>query len=281
MPKTPEFVKDPRGLISDLFRGVDPSVLDDNERLERIQKNCQEQQNPFACYFTLLLGADPKITWRHQTVEHFGVVDLSYNDVFTLVHPSWLLSYMYYGRAMYELAHQHPEFVSAAGASAASLVPLRHKSGKYYWYHQISVSVALDGPQLAAHLNYYHQGLIYEAQLPSIPVLTTNGEANLLLMQKLAALGRAFLPSLLREYLSESQIKFMLAYRKILTDFPEGEPSQRQLLEQIVEVGSIENLNKIKQRIKKSAQTYYQHPGLSSARALGTWLNRYFPLAYP
>ncbi|MEM9528692.1 MAG: hypothetical protein AAGA31_18910, partial [Bacteroidota bacterium] len=76
MPNSSDFFNDPRSLISDLFRGVDPSVLSNNQRLERIQQNCQEQRNPFACYFTLLLGAEPKITWRHQTAEHFGLVDL-------------------------------------------------------------------------------------------------------------------------------------------------------------------------------------------------------------
>lgn len=264
-------------IISDFYRGIDSNVIKGNDYLERIQRNCVEQTNPFACYFTLLLGEKPEITWRHNTGKHFGIVDLQYEDVFGLVHPAWLFAYINFARAMYEVAYTHPELIMEKGASAGSLVPLRHRSGEHYWYHQISVRVANDGAQLAAHLNYYHQSTVYTGQLPAMPTLTTFGEQNPILTAALNRCAQEFLPDFLAEFLSEAQVSFILQYRKII--IAEGKkPVQRELLILIDGVDTIDNLSKIKQRIKKSLSDHFQHPSLNSAHSLAIWLNRYFPL---
>ncbi len=265
-------------IISDFYRGVDSSVIKGNDYLEKIQRNCVEQTNPFACYFTLLLGEKPEITWRHNTGKHFGIVDLQYEDVFRLVHPSWRFAYINFARAMYEVAYNHPESVIKKGASAGSLVPLRHRSGEYYWYHQISVRAANDGDQLAAHLNYYHQSTVYNGQLPAMPTLTTFGEQDPLLTIELNKLSLEFLPAFLGEFLQEAQVNFILQYRKIIASGVSKKFIQSELLNQVAGVDTIDNLNKIKHRIKKKVTDYFKHPSLNSAHSLAIWLNRYFPL---
>jgi hypothetical protein len=265
-------------IISDFYRDIDSDVIKGNDYLERVQRNCVEQTNPFACYFTLLLGEKPEITWRYNTGQHFGIVDLQYEDVFDLVHPAWLFSYMNFARSMYEIAYTYPELIMKKGASAASLVPLRHRSGEYYWYHQISVRVANDGNQLAAHLNYYHQSTVYTGQLPAMPTLTTFGEQNIMMTSDLNKLSLRFLPGFLAEFLAEAQVNFMLQYRKVIAANGGKKIVQRELLNHIDGVDTIDNLNKIKQRIKKSLVAHFQHPSLDSAHSLAIWLNRYFPL---
>lgn len=265
-------------IVSDFYRGIDPNVIKDNEYLKRIQRNCVEQTNPFACYLTLLLGEEPKITWRHNTGNHFGIVDLQYKEIFELVHPAWLYAYVNYARAMYEVAYNHPDLSLQEGGAAGSLIPLRHRSGEYYWYHQISVRVANDGNKLAAHLNYYHQSTTYGGQLPTMPTISTSGEPNAPLTRELSMLAVKFLPGFLQEFLTDSQVDFMLRYRKIISAKDDKKTGQRELLTQMDGVKTIENLNKIKQRIRQNLATHFQHPALESAYELGIWLNRYFPL---
>lgn len=269
---------DLNSIISDFYRDIDPNILNGNESLERIQQNCVEQANPFACYFTLLLGETPEITWRHNINRHFGIIDLRYEDVFTLIHPAWLFAYINYARAMYKVARNHPELSLAAGVSAGSLIPMRHHSGEYYWYHQISVKVADDGPNMAAHLNYYHQSTSYEGQLPNLPSLTTSGEPNHSLIAELSGYALEFLPDFLGEFLSKSQVRFVLQYRKLISDKADAKRDQKKLLAQIDGVDTVENLNKIKQRIRQKLTSHFQHPSLDSVYGLAIWLNRYFPL---
>lgn len=264
--------------IPDIYRGISPDVIKDNDYLEKIQRNCVEQSNPFVCFITLLLAENPEITWRHNTGQHFGIVDLQYEDFFDLIHPAWLFVYMNYGRAMYEVAYRNPELVMENSAAAGSLVPLRHRSGTYYWYHQISIRVANDGTKLAAHLNYYHQSTTYTGQLPTMPTFTTAGENNPVLTAELNKLALTFLPDFLGEFLPESQVNFMLQHRKIIFAAGGQKPTQRQLLEQLPDIKSGENLNKIKHRIGKNLKTHFKHPSLDSAYGLSVMLNRYFPL---
>jgi len=273
--------KDPlalKSIISEFFRDVDFSVVKENNQLKQMQANCVEQTNPFACYFTLVLGHEPKITWRHNTGGHFGIVDLQYEDIFRLVHPAWLFTYVSFAKAIYEVAYAYPELIMTKGASAGSLVPLRHRSGKYYWYHQISVRAANVEDKLAAHLNYYHRSTVYAGQLPTMPVLTTFGEENPILTKSLNRLSLEFLPDFLADFLQEAQVKFILQYREIIASRAGKKIIQRELLKQLDGVDTIDNLNKIKQRIKKNLIAYFQHPSLNSAHNLAIWLNRYFPL---
>ncbi|MFK8161896.1 MAG: hypothetical protein AB8H12_05475 [Lewinella sp.] len=265
-------------IISDLYSGINPDVIKNNEYLERIQRNCVEQTNPFTCYFTLLLGENPKITWRHNTGRHFGMVNLQYEDVFKLVHPAWLFAYVCYAKAMYEIAHKFSPVMTMDGAAAGSLIPMLHRSGEYFWYHQISVRVASDGDLVAAHLNYYHQSSTYTSQLPNMPQLTTSGEPNKMLTVELAKLATEFLPDFLLQFLSETQVAFMLHYREIIHIRSDDKITQGDLLELIDGVDTIDNLNKIKHRIKKSTMAHFKHPALSSAHGLGVWLNKYFPI---
>ncbi len=267
------------GLITDLFSGIDPSVVDNNEYLKRIQENCQRQQNPFSCYLTLLLGDKPKVIWRHNTAAHFGLMNIQYEDVFSLIHPAWLFAYVSYARAMYKLTMTYPEFVNAEGASAASLIPMRHRSGKYYWYHQVSIRAAQDRGQLAAHLNYYHQSTEYGNQLPSMPKLTTKGMLNPQMMAALNKEGQDLAGPFMAEFLSECQVNFMLLYRKLIHQSGGRKVSQGDILKQIPHLVNIENLNKYKQRVRLSARDYFKHPMIDSAYALAKLLNQYFPLA--
>ncbi|TXF88315.1 hypothetical protein FUA23_15150 [Neolewinella aurantiaca] len=277
MPSKDTHQLDFNRIISDIFPDIDPTVVKDNDYLHKIQRNCMEQANPFACYFTLLLGSEPRITWRHNTARHFGILDLQYEEVFTLIHPSWLFAYVNYAKAMYQVALSSPELVQE-GASAGSLIPMRHRSGDYYWYHQISVKVANDGPLLAAHVNYYHQSSVYGGQLPDMPKLTTSGEVNKELSKKLNVLALEFLPDFLAEFLSDVQIKFILEYRQIIADLGNKNIPQRTLMSQLETIDTLENLSKVKQRIKQNTIAHFQHPLLNSARSLALWLNRYFPL---
>ncbi|SEP61560.1 hypothetical protein [Neolewinella agarilytica] len=267
------------GLISDLFSGIDPSVVDDNEYLQRIQENCQRQQNPFSCYLTLLLGEKPKVVWRHNTAAHFGLMNMQFEDIFTLVHPAWLFSYISYARAMYKLAAVYPELVNTEGASAASLIPMRHRSGKYYWYHQVSIRAAHDRGRLAAHLNYYHQSVEYGNQLPSMPKLTTKGMINPTMMAALKKEAENLAGPFMAEFLSDCQVKFMLEYRKLIHRNGGRKVSQGAILEQIPQLVNIENLNKYKQRVRLSARDYFKHPLIDSAYSLAKLLNQYYPLA--
>ena len=269
---------DLNSIVPDFFRGIDPSIVKENDSLERMQRNCVEQTNPFACYFTLLLGEKPEITWRHNTGKHFGITDLRFEDIFSLIHPAWLFTYINFAKAMYEVASLYPNLIMKPGASAGSLVPLRHRSGKYYWYHQVSVCVCDDGLKLAAHLNYYHQSTVYTGQLPTMPTLTTSGEANPLLGSALNKLSLEFLPNFLAEFLSGAQVNFILQYREIISTHTGGKVPASEILDLVDGVDTIDNLNKLKQRIKNRLKGHFQHPLLNSTERLAIWLNRYFPL---
>lgn len=268
---------DLNSIALDFYREIDSAVVENNDYLKQMQRNCMEQANPFACYFTVLLGKRPEITWRHNTGKHFGIVDLKYKDAFSLVHPSWLFSHLNFTRMMYEIVSKHPQKIGT-GAAASILIPLLHRSGKYYWYHQISVRVANDGDKMAAHLNYYHRSTVYTGQLPSMPVLTTFGEEDPVLTSELNRLSLEFLPGFLAQFLSEAQVSFMLQYRKIIAAGIGEKFIQSEILDQVDGVRTVNNLNKIKHRIKKNVIDHFQHPSLNSAESLAIWLNRYFPL---
>lgn len=278
MKQKKHFHADTCELITDIFSGINPSVVDNNEYLQRIQENCQRQQNPFSCYLTLLLGDKPKVIWRHNTSAHFGLVNIQYDDLFSLIHPAWLSAYINYSQAMYKLTIAFPDFINSEGASAASLIPMRHRSGKYYWYHQVSIGAAKDRGRLAAHLNYYHQSTEYGSQLPSMPKLTTMGMVNPRMMAALKKEGQALARPFMAEFLSESQVAFMLLYRKVIHRSGGRKVSQGEILKQIPQLVNIENLNKYKQRVRLSARDYFKHPMIDSAFALAKLLNQYFPL---
>jgi hypothetical protein len=98
-------------------------------------------------------------------------------------------------------------------------------------------------------------------------------------MKELKILALTFLPGFLAQFLSDTQIGFMLQYRKLVFESPAEKMVQGNLLGQLDGVETIENLNKLKQRIRKSTMAYFKHPALDSAHALAIWLNRYFPLS--
>jgi len=279
MKQKKSFHLDTRGVIADLFSGVDASVVANNDTLERIQQNCQHQQNPFSCYLTIVLSEQPQVIWRHNTATHFGLVNLQYEDIFSLIHPSWLFSYMSYARAMYRIAATFPDFVKTEGAAAGSLIPMRHRSGKYFWYHQVSINAAMHNGQLAAHLNYYHQGAEYGSQLPTMPKLTTNGYLNPTMMEKLRQEGEDLAGPFMAPFLSDCQVTFMLLYRKMVHVANGKKVPQGAILKEIPQLANIENLNKYKQRIRVSLQDYFKHPMLDSAYSLAKLLNQYYPLA--
>lgn len=278
MPSSSPDRPDLKSINAKLFADLDPNGIKDYAYLERIQQNCVSQVNPFACYITIMLGKEPKVIWSHKTGSHFGLVDMTFDDLVGLVHPSWMFTYLNYGRVLYEVAFMHRDLFKQDGAAAARLVPLRHRSGKYYWYHQISIKVADDGDYVAAHLNYYHQSAPYEGQLPDMPQMTTNGEVNTVATKEINQRALAFLPTFLEQFLSETQVKFMLQYRKIVAERGEKKLVQGELLELIDEVKTIDNLSKLKQRIGVNVKAFFGHPSLTSAKALAVWLNRYFPL---
>ncbi len=269
---------DIKSINAKLFPEADPNVLKDNEYMERVQRNCTEQVNPLACYLTILLGKEPRVTWRHNTANHFGIVDLQFEDLLSLIHPSWRFTYVHYGRIMYEVTHKHWDLFMEEGATAARLVPLRHRSGKYYWYHQLVIKVAGSGENIAAHLNYYQQSSPYAGQLPEMPQMMTSGEVNKLAMEELNRLALEILPDFLSHFLSEAQVKFMLQYRKVISDHGGEKMVRGALLKQIKDVDTLDNLNKLQQRIRLNVTDFFQHPSLDSAYSFALWLNRYFPL---
>jgi hypothetical protein len=275
--QSPSF-PDIKAFNAKLFSDIDPKDIKDFSYLDRVQQNCIEQVNPFSCYVTIMLGKEPKITWRHNTANHFGLMDLQFEELIGLVHPSWRYTFMNYGKVMYEVAFKYGDLFMQNGATASRLLPMRHRSGKYYWYHQISVKVADNGENVAAHLNYYQQSTPYDSQLPAMPQMATSGEVNKLGMKELNRLALEFLPDFLGQILSEAQVKFMLQYREIIHENGGEKQVKGGVLPLIDDVDTLENLNKIKQRIRGKVKDYFQHPSLDSAHAFALWLNRYFPL---
>lgn len=272
----PDF-PDIKKLNAELFSNVDPKDIKDFSYLEHVQKNCMEQVNSFSCYVTILLGKEPKISWRHNTANHFGLMNLQYEDLLGLIHPSWRFTYINYSKAIYEVAFKYADLFKQNGATGSRQLPMRHRSGQYYWYHQVSVKVADDGNNIAAHLNYYQQSTPYEAQLPAMPQMATSGEVNKLGMKELNRLGLEFLPDYLSQFLPDTQVKFMLQYRKIVFEYDGKKIPKRELLQLLDDVDTLENINKLKQRIRGNIKDYFQHPFLDSAYGLALWLNRYFP----
>lgn len=277
MSQQPLDFRDVIKINAKLFADLDPDGIKDYEYVERVQQNCVEQINPFTCYATLLLGKEPKVIWRHNTGKHFGLVNLQFEDLIGLVHPSWRFSYINYGKAIYEVAFKYNDLFMQKGATAVRQLPMRHRSGKYYWYHQVSVKVADDGDNITAHLNYYQQSTPYAAQLPAMPQMATSGGVNRVGMRELNRLGLEFLPAFLGQFLPDTQVKFMLQYRKVLFENGGKKQVQGGLLKRIDDVDSLDNLNKLKQRVRLNVKNYFQHPSLDSAYGLGLWLNRFFP----
>ncbi|WP_020568610.1 hypothetical protein [Neolewinella persica] len=275
--QNPDF-PDIRKINAELFSNLDSNDIKDFEYLKQVQQNCMEQVNPFTCYVTILLGKDPKITWRHNTANHFGLVDLQFEDLIGLVHPSWRFLYVNSAKVIYEVAYKYRNIFMQKGSTAVRQLPLRHRSGQYYWYHQVSVKVADDGDSLAAQINYYQQSTPYEAQLPTMPQMATSGEVNKVGMKELNRLTLEFLPDFLGQFLSDAQVKFMLQYRKVLFESGGKKQVQGGLLKRLDEVDTLDNLKKLKQRIRLNVTDYFQHPSLDSAYGLGLWLNYCFPL---
>lgn len=276
-PQGPDF-PDIKKINAELFRDIDPADIQDLEYLERVQQNCVEQVNPFICYLTVVLGKEPRVTWRHNTGNHFGLVNLQFDDLIELIHPAWKYLYVAYGKAMYEVAFKYSEEFVQSGATAIRQLPMLHRSGQYYWYHQVSIGVTKDGGgHLAAHLNYYQQNTTYVGQLPSMPQMASSGGVYQVGTKELNRLGLEFMPGFLRQFLSETQVEFMLQYRKIIFENG-GEKVKGDLSQLIDKVETFENVNKLKQRIRLKVKDYFMHPTLDSAYGLALWLNRYFPL---
>jgi hypothetical protein len=275
--QSPSF-PDIKAFNAKLFSDIDPKDINDFSYLDRVQQNCMEQVNPFSCYVTIMLGKEPKITWRHNTANHFGLMNIQFEELIGLIHPSWQYAFINYGKVMYEVAFKYGELFMQNGATASRLLPMRHRSGKYYWYHQISVKVADNGENVAAHLNYYQQSTPYDSQLPAMPQMATSGEVNKIGMRELNRLALEFLPDFLGQILSEAQVKFMLQYREIIHENGGEKQVKGGLLPLLEDVDTLENLNKLKQRIRGKVKDYFQHPSLDSAHSFALWLNRYFPL---
>jgi hypothetical protein len=96
-------------------------------------------------------------------------------------------------------------------------------------------------------------------------------------MMELNRLALEMLPDFLRQFLPETQVNFMLQYRKVLFENGGKKQVQGGLLKRIDEVDTLDNLNKLKQRIRLNVKDYFRHPSLDSAYGLGLWLNRFFP----
>ena len=145
---------------------------------------------------------------------------------------------------MYEIAFKYADQFMQKGATASRQLLIKHRSGKYFWYHQVTVKVADDGNNVAAHINYYLQNTPYEGQLPAMPQMAVPGEVHKAAMKDLHLLGLEILPEFLGQFLSESQVRFMLQYRQIIHDNKGEKQVKGGVLSLIEDVVTIENLNK-------------------------------------
>lgn len=184
-----------------------------SEELRELQKDYVNRNDPNTFYITIDPRSGNKIVWSYNTAAHIKAKVFTYKSFFSAIHPFW--SPMYVGildlnRRLFEpnkTGKNNRDFI------LTSNVPLRHKSGKYYWYSQISIAGTFDARGgMVEYLCEFHQLAEFDRMMPSLQSLTYQGvlaEGFDALIKKKAC---GLLHTALRDLLSPASFKLLSAY---------------------------------------------------------------------
>lgn len=197
-----------------LFQGVGEPTLRSAAELRAMQKKCTGRNDPNTFYATVDPRPDVKVTWSYSTDAHFGPQKFTYQNFFDAIHPFWLPLYM--GMVEFTLRLVKPT-VNESGTRNLSLttnLPLRNKSGKYYWYSQVSFAGSFDGRgALVEYFNEFHRLAEFDRMIPSRPSLTYRGNLVGAYDIQLREAVEGLLGKSLRQLFSPTCFKLLHAYR--------------------------------------------------------------------
>lgn len=269
----------PSDIISDLFSDVGRPEQTQKERLDRLQRNCMNYQDPNVCYLVLEMGELPYVSWRHNTANHFGKEHerLSYEGYLSLVHPSWTVPYYLYGQIAYNISAKTPEQLQKEQVTWISKVPLLGADGHYYWYDQVVIPGTLDRKgNMTSHLNYYRRLERYDLMIPSPPMLYSKGLPDAELIGILRSGGLTIVAPFLATFFKPKQASFLQRYRS-LPMVRKGQQPDRTTGADDMEM-SVAAYDRVQQRIRDEVlEVAFEGFSANTAHRFALFLNGFFP----
>lgn len=253
-----------------IFRDTGEPTLRSTAELRKMQKRCVGRNNPNAFYATVDARPDPKVVWSYNTTTHFNSQEFTYKSFFSAVHPFWLPIY----KGMLELNRQF--FAPAKNGNATrdfiltANVPLRNKSGKYYWYSQVSYAGSFDERGgIVEYLSEFHRLAEFDRMVPAMQKLTFKGNLLEVFDAFMKEQVGGLLDKSLRELFSPACFKLLLAYRILASS---GGNISREGVAKFLGI-SLQALDKGNVRLLTQARWAFPAAALTSVANFAVFLN--------
>ena len=269
----------PSEIIRKLFAGVGSPYQSQRQRLDRIKRNCMNYKDPHVCYLVMELGAQPYVSWRHNTGNHFGRAhqQLTYEGYLGLVHPAWNVLYYLYGEIAYGISVRNPEKLQEDNITFTLKVPLLGADGNYYWYDQIVIPGEVDHKgQMCSHLNYYRRLDRYERLLPSAPTIHIGGRIDEQLGKIFHVGFKKIVDPFLASLFPPKQAAFLQKYRA-LTEVRDGGKPAREAGAKALGFSTPDAYDRAQQRIKNRLDSHLMGLRANTAHAFAGILNDFLP----
>ncbi|TXF90392.1 hypothetical protein FUA23_06270 [Neolewinella aurantiaca] len=159
----------------DFLQKIGPPTQDSVENLLALERDCENRKDPNSFYLTFNISSPPSISWDYNVDHLLGVPTLTYDLYTSLIHPDWVPLHVSFGAAAYLVARRFAQKRFNKLTVYTTNVPIRHQSGKYHWYKQVSFPAAVDSNgYIINHLNQYHRLCDYDKLIPIRPKITVD-----------------------------------------------------------------------------------------------------------
>lgn len=253
-----------------LFRNTGDPTMRSSEKLRKMQKGYVGRNDPNTFYITVDPRPEPKVVWSYNTAAHIGAKTLSYKSFFAAIHPFWLPIYTGMLRLNHRLFEPARTMKISRDFILTANVPLRYDSRKYYWYSQVSIAGTFDDRGgMVEYLNEFHQLAEFDRMVPSMQALTYRGVLaegfDALMKEKMCGL----LHTALRELLSPTSFKVLLAYRILKS---QAKDISREAVANYLDL-SLQALDKGNLRLLSQARLAFPAVTLTSVANFADFLN--------
>jgi len=142
-------------ILLELFGPIGPPTPESLNAGEQLEADYTTHLRPNEFSFCLEMRPNGSISRCKRTQEILGLEIITYRGFFTLIHPAWWRTFLFFGAATYEAALNLGSKLAGKIASSRAKVPLRTPHG-WYWFDQRSYPTSFDSRGLiASHLNIY------------------------------------------------------------------------------------------------------------------------------
>jgi hypothetical protein len=256
-----------------LFQNIGTPTLRSTAELRAMQQECIGRNDPNTFYATVDSRPDPKVVWSCSTETHFGSKEFTHQGFFEAIHPFWLPLYIGMAELTYCIVSETVSDNRIRDLSLTTNLPLRNKSGQYYWYSQMSIAGSFDDRgALVEYFNEFHRLAEFDRLVPTKPALTFRGNRLEFYDTQLRKELNGLLDKSLRKLLSPTSFKSLQAYRVLK---PASCPISRKDVALYLGVG-LPALDKGNLRLLDQASSAFPAATLTSVADLADFLNERF-----